>query len=832
MTDNYGIYTDNKDPSVSSFITLASANSYFVSGEEIVFNATFDENIKVSGNPYILLSNGKKATYRKNTESDSNLASFVYTVGSSDLNTNQLKITGIDFTGIVDKVNQSVTSSTSYSTSKYNSFLNVYNIGIDTKSPTVTFADPTSVVHDEKYKALISPVDNLSGIKELYFVWTTSSSGAEPTFPSASNVSSDNEIINPTSSGTYRLWIKAVDKAGNRSGTRSPYIYSFDVTPPTITITPSYISGYSAVASIGVIVSDDIGVATQKYLWKDSVETTVAQGDVNSEIIYPDTDGIYSLIVTATDNTGHTTTKTEENLMIDRTGPAVTFTPDGNSTWAKSSSVSVSVSDEKAGIKFYQYAWSDSIETSTLDWTTTTDLLFNTPSDKSGTYYLYIKALDNASNEATTVSGGFNIDNKPPTVEISPNGNSDNLGQSEYEIGVTVQDTITVKSKLDLSYAFSQSESTLELAFLPLVDETLKLSDFSSNTYLHVKAIDEAGNTTIFNSKAFIADIVAPTGSITKTTGEFINKASVNLNFTATDDCISQNDIQMQLTIDGIDGEWEFFTLSKTVTFGGAEGSHMISVEFKDKNGNVSTPYSTSFIYDITPPEINIAYVPNSATNGNVIATATTLDSIDGKNSYTFTENGSFTFNAYDEAGNTFQKNAEVNWIDKTNPIIDFSSEEFDNKNHQSAKIILNCKDSANGIASVKYRIVQVVKDSTETGEWQNCTNGYEILINGVQDGTYYIEATAKDGVGNETNKSSGYIYIDVTKPIATIKYSPQTRTANNVEAVISFNETVTITNNNGNNTYLFADVGDFNFAFEDEAGNSSTETASVTWID
>jgi len=835
LTDNYGIYVDNQYPSVSSFATEASANSYFVAGERIIFNAEFDEIIKVSGSPYISLSNGKRATYIVGTVSDTKIASFVYTVGSSDANTTQtapLSIIGIDFTGIVDKVNQSATSSTSYSTSKYNSFLNVYNMGIDTNAPSVSFADPTGVSHNENYKVFISPTDKLSGINLLYSEWILTTSGKAPEYRSENVNNVSFEVMNPTSSGTYYLWIKAVDKAGNISSTKSPYTCNFDVTPPTITITPSYISGYTAVASVDVIVGDDISVATKKYLWKDSVGATVAQGDINDEITYPDTDGIYSLIVTVTDSVGHIATQTKENILIDRTGPAVTFTPNGNNTWIKSNTVSISVLDEKTGVKSYQYVWSDSIETPTLDWTTTTDLSFVTPSDKSGTYYLHIKALDNAGNESTKVSGGFNIDNKPPTVEISPNGNSDNLGQSEYEIGITVQDAITANSKLNLSYAFSQSEVTSELAFLPLVDETLKLSNFSATTYLYVKAIDEAGNITLFKSQAFKADTVAPTGSITKTTGEFINKALINLNFTANDDCILQNDIKMQLTIDGIDVQWEFFSSSKTVTFGVTEGSHTILVKFKDKSGNVSTPYSTGFTYDITPPEINIAYVPDAATNGSVIATATTLDSIDGESSHTFTENGSFTFIAHDQAGNTSLKNAEVNLIDKTNPIISFYSDEFDNKNHQSAKITLNCEDNANGIASVKYRILHFVKDNTETGEWQDCTNGFEILLNGVLDGTYYIEATAKDGVGNETNILSGNIYIDVTKPVATIKYSPQTRTANNVEAVITFNETVTITNNIGSNTKLFTENGEFAFEFEDEAGNSSTETASVTWID
>lgn len=836
-TDNFGIYVDNQYPSVDTFETETSGNTYFKEGEKITFNVTFDENITVSSLPYILLSNGGKATYSEGTDSDTKMVSFVYTVASSDTNTTQstpLAIAGVDFTGIVDKVNQGATSSASYDVNKYNEFLDAYNIGIDTNAPTVSFTDPTSVLHDENYKTLVSPADNLSGIKELYSVWTTSSSDTAPTFPLDSNVSGNNEIINPTSSETYYLWIKATDNVGNSSSTKSPYTYNYDVTPPTIIITPSYISGYSAVAKVIVEVIDTKGVVSKSYVWKDSNNTTVANGDLSDEITYPDKDGIYSLIVTATDNVGHTTTQIKENISIDKVGPAVTFTPDGNSTWVKSKSVSVSVSDDKTGVLSYEYQWSTAVVAPTSGWTATSDTSFTTPSGKSGTYYLYIKALDNAGNIKTSVSGGFNIDNTPPTISITPNGNSGNLDNTEYEIGITVQDIITATDKLDKKYIFSTLENASELVFIDdITTETVTLSDYDETTYLYIQVIDEAGNSTLFKSQAFFTlDTIAPTGSITNESGDYIKLPSVNLSFTVNDNLVANSDIKMQLTIDGTEGEWELFSSSKPITFGEIEGNHTVFVKFKDKMGNVSTPYSTSFIYDKTPPIINIAYVPDEATNGSVIATATSIDVIDGESSHTFIENGTFAFNAYDKAGNTCQRNAEVTWIDKTNPIINFSSEEFDNKNHQSAKVILNCEDNANGIASVKYRIVHVVNDSTETGVWQNCTNGFEILLNGVADGTYYIEATTKDNVGNETNKSSGNIYIDMAKPVATIKYSPETRTANNVEAVITFNEMVTITNNNGNNTYSFADNGNFTFEFEDEAGNSSTEIACVTWID
>ena len=43
--------------------------------------------------------------------------------------------------------------------------------------------------------------------------------------------------------------------------------------------------------------------------------------------------------------------------------------------------------------------------------------------------------------------------------------------------------------------------------------------------------------------------------------------------------------------------------------------------------------------------------------------------------------------------------------------------------------------------------------------------------------------------------------------------------------------ENVTITNNDGNNTYTFTKNGEFKFEFVDEAGNTNSITAEVTWI-
>ncbi len=74
---------------------------------------------------------------------------------------------------------------------------------------------------------------------------------------------------------------------------------------------------------------------------------------------------------------------------------------------------------------------------------------------------------------------------------------------------------------------------------------------------------------------------------------------------------------------------------------------------------------------------------------------------------------------------------------------------------------------------------------------------------------------------------------IDRTKPTAGIYYSPKEPTSGYVIARLDNPSTeITVTNNDGNDTYIFTDNGKFTFEFEDKNGNKGTATAEVNWID
>ena len=80
-------------------------------------------------------------------------------------------------------------------------------------------------------------------------------------------------------------------------------------------------------------------------------------------------------------------------------------------------------------------------------------------------------------------------------------------------------------------------------------------------------------------------------------------------------------------------------------------------------------------------PTAEIEYSTTEMTNQDVVATVVnpsteiTITNNDGKDTYTFTENGEFTFEFVDNKGTKGTIKAVVNWIDKVAPI---SSVQYD----------------------------------------------------------------------------------------------------------------------------------------------------------
>ena len=88
----------------------------------------------------------------------------------------------------------------------------------------------------------------------------------------------------------------------------------------------------------------------------------------------------------------------------------------------------------------------------------------------------------------------------------------------------------------------------------------------------------------------------------------------------------------------------------------------------------------------------------------------------------------------------------------------------------------------------------------------------------------------AADELGFEAESNINLVEDTV---IPTITYSPLDRTNGSVTATITFDkEGVTITNNKGENKYVFTENGTFTFEYQTIAGTSLSKKATVNWIE
>lgn len=98
------------------------------------------------------------------------------------------------------------------------------------------------------------------------------------------------------------------------------------------------------------------------------------------------------------------------------------------------------------------------------------------------------------------------------------------------------------------------------------------------------------------------------------------------------------------------------------------------------ENPNNRQPQARITVLDPPPPAVTLSYSPSGPTNQNVTAVLTpqepiTVTNNNGELSYTFSENGSFTFELAYGSGLSVSLTATVDWIDRESPVITLRGE-------------------------------------------------------------------------------------------------------------------------------------------------------------
>ena len=253
------------------------------------------------------------------------------------------------------------------------------------------------------------------------------------------NISPDiTSDLNVNQVGTYFVTYNATDSSGNSATSVTRTVNVVDVSAPVITI----LGSNPATLNAGSVYSDAGATAI------DDVNGNVTSNIITTGAVNPNVLGTYTIIYTVEDTAGNEATATRIINVIDNIVPTIAFGTNGNSTYAKTRSTTVTVSDNVAvNTSSLKYQWTISITTPTeVSFATsfTNGGTLSTPASVTGGYYLWILAKDTTGNTTITRTNIFNLDNTKPVITLTGSSTvTINVGSTYSDAGATATDNIS-----------------------------------------------------------------------------------------------------------------------------------------------------------------------------------------------------------------------------------------------------------------------------------------------------------------------------------------------------------------------------------------------------
>lgn len=212
-------------------------------------------------------------------------------------------------------------------------------------------------------------------------------------------------------------------------------------------------------------------------------------------------------------------------------------------------------------------------------------------------------------------------------------------------------------------------------------------------------------------------------------------------------------------------------------------------------------------------PTADVIYDISVATKNDVVVSLTNFSeevvilNNGGSDTYTFKDNGTFTFEFESLSGAKGSAVAKVDWIDKVKPTVVV---EYSDKNATNLSVLVTLKNYSEDI---------VILNNNGSNEYVFEENGEFIF-------------DIRDMVGNTNSISVKVDNIDRILPSANVSYSTNDVTTGVVVATLdNISENITVLNNNGSFSYSFTNNGTFVFQIADDAGNTNYVEANVDWI-
>ena len=372
----------------------------------------------------------------------------------------------------------------------------------------------------------------------------------------------------------------------------------------------------------------------------------------------------------------------------------------------------------------------------------------------------------------------------------------------------------------------------------------LTLLQLGSNNISDISALTGLINLTeLYLSENSISDISALTG--------LTNLTSLGLGRNKIQTTISKNGIQEielpQIIKAAKDSNSKIYTESEYILTNctlSEDGTKIIvntnevtsaSIEIQDGNADGTTftvnveDTTEPEIKDTTPPEAEVKYSITSPTNQNVTVTITANEEIQEINGWTlstgktiltkeYTENTEETVIIKDLAGNETTKQINISNIDKTSPEIEISYSP-DSPTNQNVTVTITANEA-----------IQEINGWTLSTDKKVLTKTYS------ENKSETIGVT--DIAGNITSQQISINYIDKTTPKATVSYSTQNPTNQNVTVTITVDKEIqevegwSLDESKKILTKEYTQNGGENVTIKDLAGNETEAIVQVYNID
>lgn len=482
----------------------------------------------------------------------------------------------------------------------------------------------------------VSASDAYSGVDELHI----SNEDNDFTDPLDRNVQyaalTTHTLVN--TDGLRTVFIELCDVVGNCSSSPASDTITLDRAPPsagtgvTFAIDANAVYTTTPFVSLSIDAGDAVGVRYGSTASLDTLSFSQLVPGAN-EVPYSllGADGLKEVFAQFVDLAGNVSTPAafSDTITLDRIAPSASSVSINAGLYTNVRPLTLTLSASDATHMLLHVGTSEDFSLSSWVPYATSDNSLTLPISE-GTYTVYVRFADAAGNQTNTVTDTITYDTSAPTLSsVSYAINAAPDGNKYSKPGPVAVDFFALAA--DRMRVAEDGVLDVEAAIAYATRRTVTLPATSGARPIVVSYSDFAGNSIASPvSDTVYIDNDAPTGSVAISQGAYTNTANVLLALTYSDALSGVDAVAIANGATCTGASFESVSSLRTFTIPSTQGSKTVAVCFRDRVGNVTTPYTATTIVDTIEPSTVSLELSSGATHiANTAAVPVRLTAID-----------------------------------------------------------------------------------------------------------------------------------------------------------------------------------------------------------